>query len=126
MSQNKIWSETGGARVGRNHFWSLNASWPFATLNIRREIIELSYTLGKVTLERKELRGIELVRGAFSKGVRFEHICPNKPRLVVFWSRNVKNLANQLTELGYTEIFGALLVGLVGAGERQKGVSSKY
>lgn len=104
-----VWTETGGARVGKNHFWSLNASWPFGQLTADPEGLQISYSMGRLRLARRDISRIELVRGLFSKGLRFEHSSKDVARLVVFWSRDIVRLTKELGQLGYGQCFGATL-----------------
>src|SRR5215831_14903284 len=110
----KVWTETGGVRVGRTHLWSFNATWPLGRLTARSDRIEIAYGFGRVSLQREYLERIECHRGLFSKGIRLRHTSQDAPQLVVFWSCNLRKLVTNLQTLGFERYLAPSLIELAG------------
>jgi len=84
----------GGARVS-----GVSATWPFASLLVSRDQIELRVqVLVPIRIARAEVTGLCRVRGLFSRGVKFR---TESGRLdeVSFWP--VGKAVKQLAELGW-------------------------
>ncbi|WP_328456963.1 hypothetical protein [Amycolatopsis sp. NBC_00438] len=84
----------GGAWVN-----GINVTWPFASLLISRNQIELRVqVLMPIRIARAEVTGLRRVRGPFSRGFKFRTASGRLDK-VTFWP--VGKAGNQLTELGW-------------------------
>jgi hypothetical protein len=97
--------ERGGLRWGRSFWLAANATWPFATLGITRESVEVQ--VGVWPLRRRflfapeEVRAFRRCRGLFSVGVQVEHARPDYPPLILFWTFRSWQLLRAVRALGY-------------------------
>jgi len=77
-----IVKETGGARIGM-----ANATWPFATLTVTKELLELNATiLGKLVFKPVDIISIEPYSGFLSSGIKINHRIPTYKTNVIFWT----------------------------------------
>jgi hypothetical protein len=84
----------GGARVS-----GVSATWPFASLLVSRNQIELRVqVLVPIRIARAEVTGVRRVRGPFSRGFKFRTESGRLDK-VSFWP--VGKAAKQLAELGW-------------------------
>jgi hypothetical protein len=84
----------GGAIVN-----GVSATWPFASLLVSRDQIELRVrVLVPIRVARAEVTGVRRVRGPFSRGVKFRTELGRLDK-VSFWP--VGKAAQQLAELGW-------------------------
>lgn len=93
--------QIGGARVGRSSWFGLNATFPFAALEVTQEqislwVIGIPYRFPHDTITR-----LSRYRGFFSSGLRIEHSMDGYAPFVVFWTFDFGALEQRLTELGY-------------------------
>ena len=88
----------GGARIG----W-VNASWPFATLNVSRDELRIS-SLGKYTFSPTEVVSIEPYGSipVISSGIRINHNRADDPSTIVFWCMgNRSRVLSAIAEAGF-------------------------
>jgi len=93
-----VYSQTGGCHVGRNFWWALNVTWPFATLLIYRDELVFKALFRRYTFPRDRI--VEIIPyGVFlSPGVKIEHTVPEHPRFVVFWTFDLPDLQEALQQ----------------------------
>ena len=100
-----MYSEIGGLRWGQSFWNAANATWPFATLQIGRDGIELRMILWpfsqRFTLKRHEVECLKTRRGLFSFGVQVEHRKREYPPFILFWSFSPKTLLSSAQGAGY-------------------------
>jgi len=74
--------ETGGARIGM-----ANATWPFATLTVNREKLQLNATiLGNLVFKPTDIISIIPYSGFMSSGLKINHTVSKYKDNVVFWT----------------------------------------
>lgn len=95
-----IYQENGGIRIGDSYWFSLNYTWPLASISVSKKNILLAYNSSKIEFKKKEVKYIEKYRGLFSKGIRIYHKRKNNP-FIVFWSYSVDDLIQKLRDVGY-------------------------
>ena len=89
--------ETGGARIGM-----ANASWPFATLTVNKEKLELNATiLGKLVFKPSDIVSIEPDSSFFRSGLKINHNVPTYKNNVVFVTGNASNLIKRIDQIGF-------------------------
>lgn len=72
--------ETGGARIGK-----ANATWPFATLTVNREKLQLNATiLGHLVFKPTDIISIVPYSGFMSSGIKINHKVSNYKTNIVF------------------------------------------
>ena len=96
-----VFEQTGGYRVGRNAWLALNASWPFGTLQVRRGELILRCIASRYRFPSASISRLSRFQGAFSSGLRIEHSIAKYPRLIVFWSRAMPELESRLKGAGF-------------------------
>ena len=96
-----VFEQTGGYRVGRNAWLALNASWPFGSLQIRRGELVLQCLASRYRFPSESIARLSRFQGVFSCGLRIEHSIPEYPRFIVFWSSRMSELQPRLTEAGF-------------------------
>ena len=71
----------GGARIGR-----VNASWPFARLTARRDVLRIA-SLGSYAFTPSEVVSLDACpsRLFLSSGILIRHNRPDCPATVIFW-----------------------------------------
>jgi hypothetical protein len=93
---------TGGARVGR-----ANATWPFATLKVSKDILELNASIiGSLIFQPKDIISIEPFNGLspLGRGIKINHKVSHYKTEVIFWtSQNSKTLIDQIYSTGFLE-----------------------
>ncbi|MBB6498359.1 hypothetical protein [Pedobacter cryoconitis] len=79
--------ETGGARIGM-----ANATWPFATLTVNNEKLQLNATiLGNLIFKPGDIISIVPYSGLMSSGLKINHNVPGYNDNVVFWTFSSPN-----------------------------------
>ena len=100
------YTQTGGARVGRNFWWSINWTTPYATLEFDEQVLRLSIPRRTYRLARDEIARISMVgpKGAPPgfHGILVAHSAAKVPRYVLFWSFDRPALIEALKESGYS------------------------
>jgi hypothetical protein len=97
--------ERGGLRWGRSFWWGANATWPFATLRVTREAVEVR--VGGWPLHRRFVFAPEEVRcfrrraGLFCTGVQIDHERHDFPPFILFWTFHYLRLCAAVQALGY-------------------------
>jgi hypothetical protein len=90
----------GGARVG----W-LKATWPFATLMVQRNKIELNVALiGKYSFSQDQVISIEkyTILRKLSWGIKIIHTRSEYPKLILFRSSSdLDSIINRIREIGF-------------------------
>jgi hypothetical protein len=95
-------SQTGGARIGRSFWLSMNVTWPFASLTVTSEWIEVTVLwIRRYHFSRSAIRRIERFHGVFSRGIRIVHSEELYPDFVVFWTFDFARLQLNLEAMGY-------------------------
>ena len=93
---------TGGARIG-----IANASWPFATLNVDKNKLELNASIIRNLLfQPKDIISIEpyVIIPLLGQGIKIYHRIPNYNAKVIFWTfKNPSDLINQIRQTGFLE-----------------------
>lgn len=100
---------TGGLKWG-NSFWNDkgdygNATFPFATLELRKEMCILTRTIFGVTsisyvLPIKDIKYVTIKSFLFFKGILFVHDNCNIPKYLLFWTIHPRRICNKLNSLG--------------------------
>jgi hypothetical protein len=98
--------QTGGLRWTIATGVTVNATWPFASITVSAEQIQV--TVSVLGLYRRNFafpaHTIETVRprwGFLSSGVQLLHSVPDYPALIVFWTFGYRSLVAALREYGY-------------------------
>ena len=93
---------TGGARIG----WA-NATWPFATLKVSRDKLELNASIiGNLVFQPKDIVSIEpyMIIPLLGQGIKITHRIPTYNSKVIFWTfTDPKTLINQIRVTGFYE-----------------------
>jgi hypothetical protein len=91
----------GGARIGIVH-----ATWPFASLTITKEKIELNATiLGKFTFLSDDIISIEPYSEFFSRGLKIIHKVPKYNKKIIFWTfQNPGTIIDEIENIGFYDI----------------------
>ena len=86
-------SITGGARIGMS-----NATWPFATLKVTKDKLDLNATiLGNLVFRPEDIISIEPYPGMMSGGIKINHRVSNYKDKVIFWTfKNPNSIINQI------------------------------
>ena len=91
---------TGGARIGL-----ANASWPFATLKVNKDKLELNASIvGNLVFQPKDIISIESYSksSSLSKGLKINHQVTNYKSEVIFWTFNDPlTVINQIRQTGF-------------------------
>ena len=98
----KTFSQRGGLRFG-----TMNATWPFASLTANPNSIWISCFGFKLQYPKTAISSLRLYRASISTGLLIEHEIEWRPRFIVFWTFNFKQLAENLERLGYRVAGGA-------------------
>jgi hypothetical protein len=90
--------ETGGARIGL-----ANATWPFATLKVTKQKLELNASIiGKLVFRPNDIISIVPQNGLLSKGLRIIHKVPTYKKNVIFWTFGSPNeLIKRIEQTGF-------------------------
>jgi hypothetical protein len=98
--------ERGGLRWGRSFWGGSNATWPFATLHLTPERVEVRVNAWLLrdtfVFTRADVKSFCKRRGLFSVGVQIDHQRPNYPPVIVFWTFHCRRLLAAAQEAGYT------------------------
>jgi hypothetical protein len=94
-------SQTGGARIGKSVFRSLNATWPFAKLTVDNTELRISCLGKKWVFPRDSIRLLKKHGGFFSTGLRIEHSIEGYAPFVVFWTFGFVALKQELERRDY-------------------------
>jgi hypothetical protein len=99
--------ERGGLRWGQS-FWTSasNATWPFATLRITPETVDLHASAWPLVDEHfsfaaTDIRVFRRRRGIISVGVQLEHTRADYPPSIVFWTFHSRRLLAAAQAAGY-------------------------
>ena len=100
---NPVFTQTGGARIGRSYWLSFNATWPFAKLEVTEAGITITVeALSKTySFAKANITDIWLNAGILSTGVQIEHCIESHPKYIVFWTSNIDEMRSSLHRLGY-------------------------
>ncbi|PKQ45184.1 hypothetical protein [Confluentibacter flavum] len=93
---------TGGARIGM-----ANATWPFATLKVSKDKLELNASIaGNLVFQPKDIISIETYTQIplLGQGIKINHRIANYNRKVIFWTfKDPSTLVNQIKQTGFFE-----------------------
>jgi hypothetical protein len=96
--------ERGGMICGHAWWWSGECGWPFSTLRMTRESLEVSIGLwpfiARYRFARSEIKYLSMSWLRYG-GIRIEHDRQDCPRLLIFESFRPKRLRDRLEALGY-------------------------
>ena len=97
MTQLKL---TGGARIG-----TANATWPFASLKVTKDRLDLNATIvGNLVFRREDIISIVPDLGFMSSGIRINHRVPKYKDKVIFWTlKNPNKIIQQIRQTGFLE-----------------------
>jgi hypothetical protein len=91
---------TGGARIGR-----ANATWPFATLTVTRDRLDLNVSLiGSYSFTADQIISIEPygLIPLLGRGIKISHRVPNYKQKMIFWSWNdPKEVIRNINRTGF-------------------------
>jgi hypothetical protein len=94
-------AQTGGVRVGAGTILAFNASWPFATIEVRENAIRISCLWMLWVFPRVSISRLQRHSGAACSGLRLEHTVTDYNQFIVFWSPNFDILAAALRVRGF-------------------------
>ena len=93
---------TGGARIGM-----ANATWPFASLKVTKERLDLNATIvGNLVFRPEDLISIEpyYMMPIIGQGIKINHRVPKYKDKVVFWTfKNPKEVIRQIQQTGFLD-----------------------
>lgn len=91
---------TGGARIGM-----ANATFPFATLKVNNERLELNASIaGNLTFQPSDIISIEpyTMIPILGQGIKINHTVSNCKDRVIFWTfKNPKSVVQRIEETGF-------------------------
>jgi hypothetical protein len=92
--------KTGGARIGM-----INATWPFATLKVNKNNLELNATiLGKLVFTPQDIISIEPygLIPVLGQGIKINHRVKSYNSKVIFWTMgNPRDLIKKIEGIGF-------------------------
>lgn len=90
--------ETGGARIGM-----ANATWPFASLKVTKDKLQLNATIiGNLTFKPEDIISLEPYSRFMSSGLKIIHKVPNYKKHIVFWTfGSPSDLINRIEQTGF-------------------------
>ncbi|MDN5289266.1 MAG: hypothetical protein JWR38_5540 [Mucilaginibacter sp.] len=89
--------ETGGAKIGMAH-----ASWPFATLKVTRDKLELNASIiGNLQFRPTDVISIEPCGQIFKNGIKINHLVKAYNSQVIFTTSNPGGLIHQIEQTGF-------------------------
>ena len=94
-------SQTGGLRMGRSRLSALNASWPFASLQVQESELALSCFGKHWSFPKASVLRLSKHRGVFSTGLRIEHDLEGCEAFLVFWTFRFDRLRDELEQRGF-------------------------
>ena len=91
---------TGGARIGM-----ANATWPFASLKVTKDRLELNATIiGNLVFRPADIISIEPFSGGMSSGLKINHRVPKYKDMVIFWTfKNPNEIIHQIRQTGFLD-----------------------
>ncbi|PKQ60163.1 hypothetical protein BZG02_20505 [Labilibaculum filiforme] len=93
---------TGGARIGM-----ANATWPFASLKVTKERLDLNATVvGNLVFRPEDIISIEpyYMMPIIGQGIKINHRIPKYKDKVVFWTfKNPKEVIRQIQQTGFLD-----------------------
>ncbi|HMI04901.1 MAG TPA: hypothetical protein VK541_20600 [Pedobacter sp.] len=93
---------TGGARIGM-----ANATWPFATLKVSKDKLELNASIiGNLVFQPKDVISIEAYTmiPLLGQGIKINHRIADYNIKVIFWTfRNPSAVIDQINQTGFLE-----------------------
>lgn len=99
---------TGGARIGM-----ANASWPFATLKVSKDKLELNASIiGNLVFQPKDIISIEpyTMIPLLGQGVKINHRIANYNSKVIFWTfKDPSTVVNQIKQTGFLENINSII-----------------
>lgn len=91
---------TGGARIGM-----ANATWPFATLKVNKEKLELNASIiGSLVFKPKDIFSIEIYKmiPLLGQGIKINHRISKYNQKVIFWTlRDPSTVIDQIRQTGF-------------------------
>src|SRR5688572_7702958 len=91
---------TGGARIGM-----ANATFPFATLNVNKECLELNASvIGNLTFQPSDILSIETYTMIpfLGQGIKINHTVPTYNERVIFWTfKDPDSVVSQIKQTGF-------------------------
>lgn len=91
---------TGGARIGM-----ANATWPFASLKVTKDRLDLNATIvGNLVFRPADIISIEPYSGGMSSGLKINHRVPKYKDKVIFWTfKNPSEIIRQIQQTGFLD-----------------------
>jgi len=91
---------TGGARIGM-----ANATWPFASLKVTKDRLELNATIiGNLVFRPSDIISIEPYSSFMSSGLKINHNVSKYKEKVIFWTfKNTNEVINQIRQTGFLD-----------------------
>lgn len=91
---------TGGARIGM-----ANATWPFASLKVTKDRLDLNATIvGNLVFRPADIISIEPYSGGMSSGLKINHRVPKYKDKVIFWTfKNPNEIIRQIQQTGFLD-----------------------
>lgn len=90
----------GGGMIGKS-----SSSWPFATLTVTKDRMELSVTLvGNYSFKKEDIISIEPYGfiPVIGQGIRIHHRVAEYKEKVIFWAyRNPRKVINEIKQTGF-------------------------
>lgn len=91
---------TGGARIGM-----ANATWPFASLKVTKDRLDLNATIvGNLVFKPEDIISIEpyYMIPIIGQGIKINHRIPNYKKEVIFWTfKDPYNVIRQIKQTGF-------------------------
>ena len=92
----------GGARLSWGGLRAINFSWPFASIEVDRDLLVLRIFAGGVyALEPREITSLQPYKGLFSRGIKIEHKREHWPSTIIFWTFRLPEVRSALLAHGY-------------------------
>lgn len=90
--------QTGGARIGM-----ANATWPFATLTVNKNKLQLNATiLGNLVFKPGDIISVVPYSSFMSSGLKINHKVPNYKNNIIFWTFNSpSDLIKKIEQTGF-------------------------
>ena len=93
---------TGGARIGM-----ANATWPFASLKVTKERLDLNATIvGNLVFRPEDIISIEpyYMIPILGQGIKINHRIPKYKEKVIFWTfKNPNEVIRQIKQTGFLD-----------------------
>lgn len=100
--EGETFSQFGGAWVlGGPLLKCWCATWPFANLTVKRDVITLQILWNRYVFHQSSVARINLAKGCLSSGIQISHKIAAYPRRIVFWSLSIKVLLESLEKKGF-------------------------